>query len=117
MRYEEFKDVMIANGYSIIDVMDCMRDFFRSDASNGLPIMFFNEFIAELHGVPDEEVNSIYYDVDDAFQFLMEKYCKHIPLGVDVSTRFDRLCDDLWSVTALYLPGFEDYWQDLLKDI
>lgn len=120
MRYYEFRDVMLAKGYSIIDVFDCVRDFYRSDACSNFYMKALNEFVSLFcDHIADRFVRAKrHYDIDDAFNKLIDKYS----VGNDfyknrsVDDVFDDLCFDVWKHCDLGLSLLDDYWQEILKD-
>lgn len=119
MRYEEFRDVMLAKGYSVVDVMDCIRDFFRSDAADNCDMVAFNRFVAHCHGLDKMSVTNDTYDIDDAFDYLIDYYNDYYNYFHDhcMDSIFDYLCYDLWEdACCLDSLRLDDYWQDLLKD-
>lgn len=120
MRYLEFKDVMIAKGYSIVDVMDCIRDFLRSDACPSVTLLALNEHVAlYCDNVYDRfKREKMHYDLDDAFDKLIVKYFEHNWFqDRSIDDVLDDLCYDIWE-NFCYLDSrqFDSYWQDLLKD-
>lgn len=121
MRYLDFRDVMIAKGYSIIDVFDCIRDLFRSDACPSYTLLALDQHVAlYCDNVYDRfEMVKRHYDVDDAFNKLIDLYDTEHNWFQDLSIDdvFDDLCYDIWE-DFCYLNSreFDDYWQELLKD-
>lgn len=117
MRYEEFRDVMIAKGYSIVDVFDCIRDFFRSGACPAYTMLSLNRHVAlycdNIYNHFEREKR--HYDLDDAFDKLMNMYNVEPDwLQDDV---LDDLCHDIWDEFCyLYSRKFDNYWQELLAD-
>jgi hypothetical protein len=121
MRYKEFRDVMLSKGYSVVDVMDCIRDFLRSDACSSWVLLSFNQHVALFcdHIMDHCERKKRHYDLDDAFNKLMDMYnVEHSWFGDrPLDDVFDDLCYDLWEdFCHLDSHQFDDYWQDLLKD-
>lgn len=121
MKYFDFRDVMVAKGYSIVDVFDCIRDFFRSDACPVYILMALDQHVAlYCDGISDRfEVLKKHYDIDDAFNKLIDMYDVGHNWFKDrsIDDVFDDLCYDIWE-RFCYLNSAEldDYWQDLLKD-
>lgn len=121
MRYEEFKDLMLAKGYSIVDVFDCIRDFFRTDACPSYTLLSLNRHVALYcdHIYNRFEREKRHYDLDDAFNKLMDMYNIEHNWFQDrpIDDVFDDLCHDIWE-DFCYLDSrhFDDYWQDILKD-
>lgn len=117
MRYEEFRDVMIAKGYSIVDVLDCIRDFLSSSAADSIPMLSFNTLVGTLKGYSALEALKQSYDVDDAFTYLINQHFDYdFRKPFDVDTPFENLCNELWSNCACSMRRYDDYWQNLLKD-
>lgn len=115
MNYRSFRNCLIARGYSTIDVMDCIRDYFVSDAVDVDHSSAFNRWIGILHG--DFLTNKKHhYDVDDSFSFLLDKYCTRENYNGALNFCVDDLCYDLWTFIYLGDPKLDDYWQDILKD-
>jgi hypothetical protein len=112
MRYEEFRDVLLAKGYSIVDVFDCIRDFFRSDACSGAALLSLNEHVALYcdHIYNRFEREKKHYDLDDCFNKLVDMY------NIQNNNVYCDLCYDIWDFCRLDSSRFDDYWQDLLKD-
>lgn len=121
MKYEEFRDVLLAKGYTIVDVLDCIRDFFRSDACSNYYMLRLNQYVAlYCDNISDsKERLKKHYDIDDAFNKLFDKYCNERNFFHDrcIDSVFDDLCYDLWEhVCELDHFLLDDYWQDILKD-
>lgn len=120
MRYYEFRDVMICKGYTIVDVLDCVRDFYRSDACSNFFMNALNEFVSLFcDHILDPFVRAKkHYDLDDAFDKLMDKYNSENNWFRDrsVDDVFDDLCFDVWKHCDLDHFLLDDYWQDVLRD-
>ena len=121
MRYEEFKDVLLAKGYSMVDVLDCIRDFYRSDACSNYYMMRLNQYVALHvdHIYNRKERLKRHYDIDDAFDKLFDMYNVEHNWFQDrpLDSVLDDLCYDLWEdICELDHFLLDDYWQDLLKD-
>lgn len=120
MRYYEFRDLMIAKGYTIVDVFDCIRDFYLSDACSNFFMKALNEFVSLFcDHILDRFVRAKkHYDIDDAFDKLIDKYSAENDFykNHSIDNVFDDLCFDVWK--HCYLDHFllDDYWQDILKD-
>lgn len=120
MRYYEFRDVMLAKGYSIVDVFDCVRDFYRSDACSNFYMKALNDFVALFcdHIVDRFQRAKKHYDIDDAFDKLIDKYFAYDDIWPDRTADdcFDDLCFSVWRDCDLDCFLLDDYWQDILKD-
>ena len=121
MRYEEFKNVMLAKGYSMVDVFDCIRDFFRCDACSNYYRNVLNHHVALYcdHVYDRKERLNRQYDIDDAFDKLFDMYNVEHNWFQDRSIEavLDDLCYDLWEdILDLDSSLLDDYWQDILKD-
>lgn len=120
MKYEEFKDVMIAKGYSIVDVLDCIHDFLISDACPKYCLSALDQHVALFcdHIMDRFERLKKHYDVDDAFSKLYDQYDREHNYYHDrpVDDIFDDLCFGLWNNICYLDSTKDDYWQDLLKD-
>lgn len=121
MNYEEFRDVMISKGYTIVDVFDCIRDFFRCDACPAYTLLALNQHVAlYCDNICDRfERLKRHYDLDDMFDKLMDQYKVENNWFQDrpIDDVFDDLCYDIWEdFCHLDSRQFDDYWQDLLKD-
>ena len=120
MRYYEFRDVMFSKGYSIFDVFDCVRDFYRSDACSNFFMKALNEFVALFcDHIIDRSVRSKkHYDIDDAFNKLIDSSSaeRFFYKNRSIDNVFDDLCFDVWKSCYLDYYLLDDYWQDILKD-
>lgn len=121
MKYEEFRDVLLAKGYSIVDVFDCIRDFYRSDACSNYYMIRLNQYVALYcdHIYNRKERLKRHYDIDDAFDKLFDMYNVEHNWFQDrsIDSVLDDLCCDLWDdFCELDHFSLDDYWQDLLKD-
>lgn len=119
MEYFEFRDVMLAKGYTVIDVFDCIRDFYRSDACSKFNMDIFNEYVALFcdHIMDRFAREKKHYDIDDAFNKLIDKFfTEDFSKNRSVDDVFDDLCWDVWDHCDLGLFVPDDYWQDILKD-
>ena len=121
MRYEGFRDVMLAKGYTIVDVFDCIRDFFRSDACSASALLLLNQHVAFYcdHIYNRSERLKRHYDLDDAFNKLIDMYNVEHNWFEDrpIDDVFDEICHDIWDdYCHLDSPRYDDYWQDILKD-
>lgn len=119
MRYEEFRDVMIAKGYSVVDVFDCIRDFYRSDACSIFYLKALDQFVSLYcdHIMDRFERLKKHYDIDDAFNKLVDMYNIENNCFQDrpIDDVFDDLCFDVWKKCHLDYC-LDDYWQDILED-
>lgn len=120
MRYYDFRDVMLFKGYSIVDVFDCIRDFYCSDACSNFYIKSLNKHVAMFcdHIVDRFVIAKKHYDIDDAFNKLLDEHFaeKDFYHNRSVDDCFDDLCYDVWMNCDLDHFLLDDYWQDLLKD-
>lgn len=120
MRFSEFKDVMFCKGYSIVDVFDCIRDFYRSDACSNFYMNSFNDYVALFcDHIIDRFVRAKkHYDIDDAFSKLLDKSFAKVDFLKNRSCDdvFDDLCYDVWRCCNLDNFNLDDYWQDILQD-
>lgn len=111
MRYEEFRDVMLAKGYSIVDVFDCIRDYFASDVSVD-QIDKFNHLISLLKG--DVFEKRYYNDLDDSLSWLIGQMSR---FDKDIDSVYDNAGHDLWVNCAFEKSSFvDDFFQYVLRN-
>lgn len=120
MRYSDFRDVMLAKGYSMVDVLDCIRDFYLSDACSNLFRKALNEFVSlYCDHISDRFVRAKkHYDIDDALDKLIDKYFAENDYFKDrsIDDVIDDLCFDVWKHCYFGYFLLDDYWQNILKD-
>lgn len=120
MRFRDFRKVMLAKGYSMADILDCIRDFFRCDACPGHTLLALNQHVAICCDKIYSRLESVkkHYDVDDAFNKLIDKYfAKDFFNERSADEILELLCYDVWErICFLDSRCLDGYWRDLLKD-
>lgn len=129
MKFDEFKDLMICRGYTILDVYLTLADFVKSHESSRVLVDRFNHYLERsvyfasydvrrftkmltLNG--DKMIERRFAcKVGDAFKFLLEKKRIEYYYPTSMDNIYESMLSDLW----LNLDLSADWWSDDLNSV
>ena len=133
MKFDEFKDVMLCRGYTILDVYLTIADFVKAHENSCLLVNSFNEYLKRSIYFASYDVprftkmltldcnkmieHRFACKVGDAFRFLLEKKRIDHYYPTSIYNIYDWMLDDLWFNLDLDDDRYTDGLNLILEDI
>lgn len=133
MKYFEFEDVMLARGYSMVDVYFTISDFVLSHEKDRRLVWDFNYYLqnslyfaapdvscySKMLTLDDDKIVACRYscNVYEAFGFLLEKKKIDHYYPIDIDELYRSMLYDLWFHLNLFDARFDEDWQLILEDL
>lgn len=133
MKYFDLEDVMLARGYTMVDVYNTIADFLLDHEKDRRLVWDFNYLLQNslYYAAPDVRCYSklLTLDVDkivgcryscnvyEAFGFLFEKEKIDRYYPTDIDELYRSMLYDVWFDLNLNDDRFDDDWQLILEDL
>ena len=133
MKYFELEDVMLAKGYSIVDVYFTIADFLISHEKDRRLVWDFNYYLqnsiyfaasdahrySKMLTLDDDEILSCRYSCNlyEALGFLLEKKKIDHYFPIKLEELYTSMLYDLWFNLSLSDKRFDHDWQLILQDL
>lgn len=133
MKYFELEDVMLARGYSMVDVYYTIVDFLLNHEKDCRLVWDFNYYLqnslyfashdvhrySKMLTLDDDKIVSCHYscNVYEAFGFLLEKKKIDRYYPTDLDELYHSMLYDVWFDLDLADDRFDNDWQLILEDL
>lgn len=133
MKFDEFKDVMLCRGYTILDVYLTLADFIKSHECSRVLVDRFNHYLecsvyfagSDVHRYVkmltlncDKMIERRFAcKVGDAFRFLLEKKRIDYYYPTSMDNIYEWMLDDLWCNLNLDADWYTDDLNSILEDL
>lgn len=133
MKYFDLEDVMLARGYSMVDVYDIIADFLLTHEKDRRLVWSFNYLLqnslyfaapdvrrySKMLTLDDDKIVGCRYscNVYEAFGFLFEKKKIDCYFSTDIDELYRSMLYDVWFDLNLSDGRFDHDWQLILEDL